>query len=163
MSTLLQTGSPTQTARFESLLRATKAISSARDCDYCEEVFARELRSVIPFDYLHVSMFECDHGDSGKLGWRLFDVNGTKRQFPEAELPLNDIELTAARVHETGQPLVIGDWNNETRFPSLPSCEASGDSESLKSAAGSRTRIVQRKSLFSRSPLTRWRWRLMLP
>src|SRR5438132_4874284 len=64
-------------------------------------------------------MFECDHGDSGKLGWRLFDVNGTKRQFPEAELPLNDIELTAARVHETGQPLVIGDWNNETRFPSL--------------------------------------------
>ena len=119
MSTLLQTGSPTQTARFESLLRATKAISSARDCDYCEEVFARELRSVIPFDYLHVSMFECDHGDSGKLGWRLFDVNGTKRQFPEAELPLNDIELTAARVHETGQPLVIGDWNNETRFPSL--------------------------------------------
>ncbi len=119
MSTLLQTGSPTQTARFEALLRATKAISSARDCDYCEEVFARELRSVIPFDYLHVSMFECDHSDSGKLGWRLFDVNGTKRQFPEAELPLNDIELTAARVHENGQPFVIGEWNKETRFPSL--------------------------------------------
>ena len=119
MSTLLQTGSTTQAARFEALLRASKAISSTRDCECCEEVFARELRSVIPFDYLHVSMFESDHGDSGKLGWRLFDVNGTKREFPEVELPLSDIELMAARVHENGQPLAIEDWNRETRFPGL--------------------------------------------
>jgi hypothetical protein len=112
MSTLLQTGSPTQTARFEALLRASKAISSARDCDCCEELFARELRGVIPFDYLHVSMFECDSGDRGKLGWRLFDINGAKREFPEAELPLDEIELTSAWVHENGQPLVIGDWNS---------------------------------------------------
>jgi formate hydrogenlyase transcriptional activator len=119
MSTLLQTGSPTQAARFEALLRASKAISSARDCDCCEEVFARELRSVIPFDYLHVSMFECDSGDSRKLSWRLFDVNGTKREFPEAELPVDEIELTSAWVHDNGQPLVIGEWSAETRFPNL--------------------------------------------
>src|SRR5438132_14045294 len=113
MSTLLQAGSPTQTARFESLLRATKAISSARDCDCCEEVFARELRSVIPFDYLHVSMFEGDGGDPRKLGRRLFDINGQRREFPEAELPVDEIELTTAWVPENSQPLVIEDWNRE--------------------------------------------------
>src|SRR5712692_11396159 len=122
MSTLLQTGSPTQAARFEALLRASKAISSTRDCECCEEVFARELRSVIPFDYLHLSMFECASGDGHnrrKLGWRLFDIHGTKRQFPEAELPGDEIELTAAWVHENGQPLVVADWSTETRFPGL--------------------------------------------
>jgi len=119
MSPLLQTGSPTQSERFEALLRASKAISSARDCDCCEEVFARELRSVIPFDYLHVSMFESDTGDPSKLGWRLFDIHGEKRQFPEAELPVGEIELTTAWVHENSQPLVISDWNSETRFPTL--------------------------------------------
>src|SRR6266513_2291549 len=86
MSTLLQAGSPMQTTRFEALLRASKAISSARDCDCCEELFARELHTVIPFDYLHVSMFECDSGDPTKLGWRLFDIHGEKREFSEAEL-----------------------------------------------------------------------------
>src|SRR5713101_711231 len=119
MSTLLQTGSPTQAARFEALLRVTKTISSSSDCDRCEEIFARELRSVIPFDYLHVSMFECDRGDSGKPGWRLFDVRGTKRQFPEADLPVEEIELTAAWIQENGEPLVVADWSKETRFPKL--------------------------------------------
>src|SRR5881396_4212291 len=119
MSTLLQTGSPTQAARFEALLRASKAISSARDCDCCEEVFAQELRSVIPFDYLHVSMLECDGGDRGKRGWRLFKINGANYQFPEADLPLDEIELTTKWVHENSQPLVIEDWHSETRFPNL--------------------------------------------
>jgi formate hydrogenlyase transcriptional activator len=123
MSTPWHTGS--QTGRFEALLRASKAISSARDCQRCEEVFARELRTAIPFDYLHVSLFECDSGDSGKLGWRLFDVHGTRRQFPEAELPVDEIETAAAWVHENGQPLVTADWSKdkdddkETRFPNL--------------------------------------------
>jgi formate hydrogenlyase transcriptional activator len=74
---------------------------------------------VIPFDYLHVSMFECDSGDPGKLGWRLFDINGEKRQFQEAELPVDEIELTSAWVHENSQPLTILDWNTETRFPNF--------------------------------------------
>src|SRR5207245_1212596 len=42
-----------------------------------------------------------------------------KREFPEAELPLSDIELIAARVHENGQPLVIGEWNRETHLANL--------------------------------------------
>src|SRR6266550_1338904 len=119
MSTLLQVGSPTQTTRFEALLRASKAISSAHDCDCCEELFARELHTVIPFDYLHVSMFECDSGDPTKLGWRLFDIHGEKREFSEAELPLDEIGLATAWVHENSQPLVISDWNSETRFPNF--------------------------------------------
>jgi formate hydrogenlyase transcriptional activator len=119
MSTVLRTGSPTETIRLEALLRASKAISSSRDCECCEEVFARELRSVIPFDYLHVSIFECDNGEMGQAGWRLFDINGAKRQFPEAELPIEEIGLTAAWIHENGQPLVIADWSGETRFPNL--------------------------------------------
>jgi formate hydrogenlyase transcriptional activator len=119
MSTLLRTGSPTETVRLEALLRASKAISSSRDCECCEEVFARELRSVIPFDYLHVSIFECDNGDMGQAGWRLFDINGAKRQFSEAELPVDEIGLTAACIHENGQPLVVADWSGETRFPNL--------------------------------------------
>ena len=119
MSTLLQAGSPTQTSRFEALLRVSKAISSARDCDCCEELFARELHSVIPFDYLHVSMFEGGSADPNKVGWRLFDINGQKREFPEAELPVDEIELTTAWVHENSRPLVISDWNTETRFPNF--------------------------------------------
>jgi len=119
MSTVLRTGSPTETIRLEALLRAAKAISSSRDCECCEEVFARELRTVIPFDYLHVSIFECDNGEMGQAGWRLFDINGAKRQFPEAELPIEEIGLTAAWIHENGQPLVIADWSGETRFPNL--------------------------------------------
>jgi len=119
MSTVLRTGSPTETIRLEALLRASKAISSSRDCECCEEVFARELRTVIPFDYLHVSIFECDNGEMGQAGWRLFDINGAKRQFPEAELPIEEIGLTAAWIHENGQPLVIADWSGETRFPNL--------------------------------------------
>jgi formate hydrogenlyase transcriptional activator len=119
MSTVLRTGSPTETIRLEALLRASKAISSSRDCECCEEVFARELRSVIPFDYLHVSIFECDNGEMGQAGWRLFDINGAKRQFPEAELPIEEIGLMAAWIHENGQPLVIADWSGETRFPNL--------------------------------------------
>jgi formate hydrogenlyase transcriptional activator len=119
MSTLLQTGSPTQAARFEALLRAMKTISSSSDCDRCEEVFARELRTVIPFDYLHVSMFECDRGNSGKVGWRLFDVHGTKRQFPDADLPVDEIALMSSWIHENGQPLGVADWSTEARFPNL--------------------------------------------
>jgi len=64
-------------------------------------------------------MFESDTGDPSKLGWRLFDIHGEKRQFPEAELPVGEIELTTAWVHENCQPLVISDWNSETRFPTL--------------------------------------------
>lgn len=119
MSALLQTWFPAQTSRFEALLRASKAISSARDCDCCEEVFARELRGVIPFDYLHVSMFECSEGNGGRLGWRLFDLDRTKRQFAESDLPLEEMEMAASWVHENAQPLVIADWSMEARFPSL--------------------------------------------
>ena len=119
MSTLLQTGSPNQLARFEALLRASKAIASSRDCEHCEDVFARELRSVIPFDYLHVSMFECDRGNTAKAGWRLFDVHGTRRQFLEAEFPADEIELMGTWIHENSQPLMVSDWNNESRFPNV--------------------------------------------
>ena len=83
MSTLLQTGSPNQLARFEALLRASKAIASSTDCEHCEDVFARELRSVIPFDYLHVSMFECDGGNSAKAGWRLLMFMAPGVNFPK--------------------------------------------------------------------------------
>jgi len=119
MSTLLQAGSPTQASRFEALLRASKAISSARDCDCCEELFAQELRSVIPFDYLHISMFEADGEDRGKVGWRLFDIDGAKRQFAGAELPVDEMELTTTWVHENSQPLLVENWNSEARFPNL--------------------------------------------
>jgi formate hydrogenlyase transcriptional activator len=119
MSTLLQTGSPTQAVRFEALLRASKAIASSGDCGKCEEVFARELRSAIAFDYLHVSMFESDRGSSCNSGWRLFDIHGSKRQIPEADLPVDEIELMSSLVHEDGQPLVVADWSKEARFPQL--------------------------------------------
>ena len=119
MSSLLQAGSQAQAARFEALLRASKAIASSRDCAHCEEVFARELRSVIPFDYLHVSMFECDRGNSGKMGWRLFDVHGARRQFSESSFPSDELDLMAAWIHENGEPLVVADWSGETRFPNV--------------------------------------------
>ena len=96
MSTLLQTGSPNQLARFEALLRASKAIASSRDCDRCEDVFARELRSVIPFDYLHVSMFECDRGNTAQSRDGVFlTFMAPSVEFPEAEFPGDEIELMA--------------------------------------------------------------------
>ncbi len=118
MSTLLHLGSPSYTDRYEALLRASKTISSSRECEACEEVLTRELRRVIPFDYLHISMFECDT-DSGKIGWRLFDVNGENRKFPEAELPVEEIERAAACVHDSLRPFSVRNWSSEDRNPQL--------------------------------------------
>src|SRR2546423_11482347 len=64
-------------------------------------------------------MFESDGDDRGKVGCRLFEINGSKHQFEEAELPVEEIELTTTWVHENSQPLVVEDWNSETRFPNL--------------------------------------------
>src|SRR5438876_3538240 len=64
-------------------------------------------------------MLECESGDHRKRGWRLWDISGEKRQFPAAERPVDEIELTTAWVHENSQPLVISDWNTETRFPNF--------------------------------------------
>lgn len=85
-----------------------------RDCETFEERFANELRHVVAFDSLFVIVFE----ESGKtVEWRFLEAAGRRVDVPAADLPV--ARTTSEWVHEHQQPLVIADWDRETRFPAF--------------------------------------------
>jgi len=112
MSTLSLTISEEYTQRYEALLRATNAIGTCTDCDTASEVLLTALREVVPFDYLQLVAFE---HQSKTVSWHLLYCNGAKQNLPESEVVVEGTPLEW--VHESQQPLVISDWNQETRFP----------------------------------------------
>jgi formate hydrogenlyase transcriptional activator len=97
--------------RYEALLHATAAIAGYRDCESFERLFAGELRRVISFDYLNFLIF--DEADC-TVEWRLFEssISGT----PSADEEVLGDETTSMWVFEHQQPIVIADWDCETRF-----------------------------------------------
>jgi hypothetical protein len=52
MNATIETGTVTQAARLEALLRASKAISTTADRQHNIEIFLRELHCVASFNYL---------------------------------------------------------------------------------------------------------------
>jgi formate hydrogenlyase transcriptional activator len=97
--------------RYEALLRATAAFASCRDCESFERRFASDLRGVIDFDYLNFVIF--DEADS-TAEWRLFESTVKSAAISEAQLSTN--ETTSGWVYQHQQLLVIGEWNQESRF-----------------------------------------------
>jgi len=100
--------------RYEALLRATAAIAACRDCQSLERRFASDLRRVIDFDYLNFVILD---ETNCTVEWRLFESTVKSPAIFEADLPTD--ETTSGWVYEHQQLLVIGDWDQESRFPGL--------------------------------------------
>ena len=96
---------------YEALLRATATIAGFRDCESFEKLFAGELRRVVSFDYLNFVIF--DETDC-TVEWRLFESSVAGGATPVDEFPGDD--TTSAWAYERQQPIVISDWDSETRF-----------------------------------------------
>src|ERR1700723_2046295 len=99
--------------RYEALLRATATIAGFRDCASFEKLFAGELRRVVSFDYLNFLIF--DETDC-TVEWRLFEspITGVAISDDDDEFP--DDDTTSAWAYERQQPIVVSDWDRETRF-----------------------------------------------
>ena len=101
----------TSVERLEALLRASKAISGSGDKNHRVESFARELHSVVAFDYLFVGNCAKNAGEAKSV----LEANG--RRFEPAEVGMPFQESTGRWAHENRQVLTIADWTREQRFP----------------------------------------------
>jgi len=98
--------------RYLALLRAANAIATSGDCDCASDALIKGLQEVTAFDFVHVTTFD---KETKRRCWSLLEANG-KRADPA---PLDDLSSEHSPipwVYETGQSLVIDDWNQETRF-----------------------------------------------
>jgi formate hydrogenlyase transcriptional activator len=111
MSTFSATISEEYTQRYEALLRATTAIGTCSDCDAAADVLIQALREVIPFEYLQLIAFE---NGTQTVEWHLLYSNGRNQELSPADVVLRGTPIEL--VHESQQPLVTADWNEETRF-----------------------------------------------
>jgi formate hydrogenlyase transcriptional activator len=99
--------------RLGALLRASKAISSSGDRNHRMESFARELHSVVAFDYLFLGNCAVNASEAKCV----LEANG--RRFEPAEVGMPFQESTARWAHEKQQVLTIADWTREQRFPKM--------------------------------------------
>lgn len=113
MSTLSAIKPQTNTDRYEALLRMAKAVAVCHDCDKAAETLTRELRQVIPFDYLHVVAFE---SGTRTMAWEIIHANGTTLNVSDRDGFLREAPIDW--VHESQQSLVTADWREEVSYPS---------------------------------------------
>ncbi len=97
--------------RYEDLLRATTAIAGYRDIRTFRERFASELRRFITFDYVLVNIVDCE---TLAVQWRMFHAPGQDQEVPIPDF-LPD-ETPTTWVFENQKPVVISDWERETRY-----------------------------------------------
>jgi formate hydrogenlyase transcriptional activator len=103
----------TSIRRYEGLLRAATAIAAYRDIHTFRERFASELRRFISFDYVLVNIL---HPETLALEWRMFDAPGHN---DEALPDFEPGETPTALVYTSQEPVIIQDWEHETRFSRL--------------------------------------------
>jgi formate hydrogenlyase transcriptional activator len=113
MSAVPTTEIKTPVERLGALLRASQAISSTGDRNHRVESFARELHSVVSFDYLFVG--KCV--ENARETKCVLEANG--RRFEPAEVGMPFQESTSWWAHEKQQVLTIADWAQEQRFPQM--------------------------------------------
>src|ERR1700689_4081234 len=113
MSAVPTTEGMTPGERLGALLRASKAISNTGDRNRRLESFARELHSVVAFDYLFVGKW-AGVATEAKV---MLEVNGKRFGPSDVEIPLQ--ECTGRWVQEEQQVLIIADWAEEQRFPKM--------------------------------------------
>src|SRR4029077_11602349 len=75
MATLARFAPTNQTARYEALLRAGRSIATCNDCENAGNELSRQLREIVPFDYLQVVSF---NSDTGAVEWQWLEVNGER-------------------------------------------------------------------------------------
>lgn len=104
----------TSIRRYQDLLRATTAIAGYRDILTFRERFASELQRFISFDYVLVNIL---NSETHAVQWRMFDAPGRN---DEVGLPMFETDETpTAWVYDNQKPVIIQDWDRETRFPLL--------------------------------------------
>src|SRR5438105_2538892 len=97
----------------EDLLRATTAIAGYGDIQTFRERFAQELRRFIAFDYVLVMLLDAA---TQAVECTMFHAPGKADvQLPELE----PHESPRGWVYANQAPLVIKDWDLETRYPRL--------------------------------------------
>src|ERR1700689_73785 len=113
MSAVPTTEGMTPGERLGALLRASKAISNTGDRNRRLESFARELHSVVAFDYLFVGKW-AGVATEAKV---MLEVNGKRFGPSDVEIPLQ--ECTGRWVQKEQQVFIIADWAEEQRFPKM--------------------------------------------
>ena len=98
--------------RYLALLRAANAIATSRDCGSASETLVKKLREVTPFDYLHLVALD---KDTNAPCWSVLESNGKRIDRTAPDVPSHR-DSPIQQVHDLGQPLVIEDWSQESRF-----------------------------------------------
>jgi len=98
--------------RYLALLRAANAIATSSDCSNAADLLVRELREITPFDSLHIVAFD---KTTNAACWSVLEANG--KRIDSSTLDFSSLQDSPIQqVHELGQPLVINDWSEESRF-----------------------------------------------
>lgn len=99
-------------ARYLALLRTVNAIANCSDCEAASDILTQQLRDVTTFDFLHLVAFDAE---TNKPDWCVRDERGNVVHGPECNCyPVQDSPISF--VHDSQQPLVVHDWNEERRF-----------------------------------------------
>lgn len=98
--------------RYLALLRAANAIATSSDCNNASELLVKSLREVTPFDLLHLVAFD---KSTNAPCWSVLEANG--KRIDSLTVDFSSLQDSPIHlVHESGQPLVINDWSEESRF-----------------------------------------------
>lgn len=113
-SVALQVLSDTSMHRYEELLRASSAIAACRDSRTVIERFATELQKFVRFDYVLITVID---EPTRKILWRVFQAFGSDENL---DIPYFQLEESPSGwAYEFQQPIVIPDWESETRYSRL--------------------------------------------
>jgi formate hydrogenlyase transcriptional activator len=100
--------------RYEELLRASSAIAACRDSRTVVKRFANELQRFVKFDYVVINVID---GAQYQIRWRLFQAFGGDEHLSVPDFQLH--ETPSGLCYDSQQPVVIPDWETETRYPRL--------------------------------------------
>jgi formate hydrogenlyase transcriptional activator len=98
--------------RYLALLRAANAIATSSDCTGASDALVERLKEVTPFECIHVVAFD---KETNRPCWSMFEANGKRVESTLLD-DLSSENSPIPWVHETGLPLIVQDWSEESRF-----------------------------------------------
>jgi len=108
MATVARVIPENPSARYEALLRAGSSIATCNDCEEAGNELLRQLREIVPFDYLQVVAL---NAETNAVEWQLLEVNGDR-----LDGLTQDQDTPVVWVHQRQQLYLVHDWSRETRF-----------------------------------------------
>src|SRR6267143_3750193 len=108
MATVARVIPENPSARYEALLRAGSSIATCNDCEEAGNELLRQLREIVPFDYLQVVAL---NAEPNAVEWPLAAVNGDR-----SDALTHDQDTPVVWVHQRQQLYLVHDWSRETRF-----------------------------------------------